>query len=110
MAAFRTVETDISCITSDYYDVMNVINDVNMITGLQIRAARFALRWSAQRLAEISGVSLPTIQRFEQVDGVPPSRSSTLMDVQKSLEAAGVEFIGTPDDGPGIRLRPVKAG
>ena len=25
--------------------------------------------------------------------------------IQQTLEAAGVEFIGTPEDGPGIRLR-----
>ena len=48
---------------------------------------------------------MPTIQRFETVDGVPPSRSSTLLDVKAALEAAGIEFIGTPDDSPGIRLR-----
>ncbi|MBI1867947.1 MAG: helix-turn-helix domain-containing protein [Methylocystis sp.] len=76
-----------------------------MITGIQIRAARFALRLSAQELAKRAGVSLPTIQRFEQVDGVPPSRSSTLLDVRKALEAAGIEFIGAPDDAPGIRVR-----
>jgi hypothetical protein len=28
-----------------------------------------------------------------------------LIEVQKALEAAGIEFIGTPEDGPGIRLR-----
>ena len=44
--------------------------------------------------------------RLEQHDGVPPSRSSTLMDIRAALEAAGIEFVGTPDDGPGIRLRP----
>ena len=76
-----------------------------MISGIQIRAARFALRLSAQQLADIAGVSLPTIQRFEKVDGVPPSRSSTLIDVKRAFEAAGIEFIGTPDDAPGIRLR-----
>ncbi len=27
------------------------------------------------------------------------------MQIQHSLEAAGIEFIGTPDDGPGLRLR-----
>ncbi len=80
-----------------------------MITGSQIRAARNALRWSASQLAAVSGVSQPTIQRFEQVDGIPPSRSSTLNDVKKALEAAGIEFIGTPDDGPGIRLMSQKA-
>ena len=76
-----------------------------MITGIRIRAARFALRLSAQELAKRAGVSLPTIQQFEQVDGVPPSRSSTLLEVRRALEAAGIEFIGTPEDGPGIRLR-----
>jgi DNA-binding transcriptional regulator YiaG len=88
-----------------FKDIKYIIRDVNMITGAQIRAARSALKWSAGRLSEVSGVSVPTVQRFEQVDGVPPSRSSTLIDVQKALEAAGIEFIGNPDDGPGIRLR-----
>jgi hypothetical protein len=32
-----------------------------------------------------AGVSLPTIQRFESVDGVPPSRSSTLLEVKAVL-------------------------
>jgi DNA-binding transcriptional regulator YiaG len=75
-----------------------------MITGSQIRAARFALRMSAQDLAEAAKVSLPTVQRIEQNDGVPPCRASTLMDVKRSLEAAGIEFIGTPDNAPGIRI------
>lgn len=76
-----------------------------MITGLQIRAARAAIGWSAEKLSEASGVSLRTILRLEQEDGVPPSRSSTLVDVQKALESAGIIFIGTSEDGPGIRLR-----
>jgi len=75
-----------------------------MITGIQIRAARAALGWSATELAEKAGVAMKTIARFEQVNTVPPSRSSTLIDVQKTLESAGIEFIGTPDDAPGIRL------
>jgi transcriptional regulator with XRE-family HTH domain len=76
-----------------------------MITGIQIRAARGALDWSAVELSERSGVSLRTLLRFEEEDNVPANRSSTLQRVQIALEAAGVEFIGTPDDGPGIRLR-----
>ncbi len=76
-----------------------------MITGAQIRAARAALNWSASKLAEASGVSQPTVQRFEQTDGIPPSRSSTLHEIKKTLESAGIEFVGTPDDGPGIRIR-----
>ena len=76
-----------------------------MITGAQIRAARAALGWSATVLSERAHVAMKTIARFEQSDGIPPSRSSTLVDVQKALEAAGIEFIGTPDDCPGIRMR-----
>jgi transcriptional regulator with XRE-family HTH domain len=75
-----------------------------MLTGLQIRAARAALNITAKELAERAGISLPTIQRFESVDDVPPSRSSTLIQVQAVLEAAGVEFIGSPNDRPGIRV------
>jgi transcriptional regulator with XRE-family HTH domain len=76
-----------------------------MISGVQIRSARAAVRWSASELARQSGVSVPTIQRLEQFDALPPSRSSTLVVIQRAFEAAGIEFIGTPDDGPGIRLR-----
>ena len=76
-----------------------------MILSTQIRAARGALGWSAQDLAERSGVSLRTILRMESTDGVPQGRVSTLMEIKTALEAAGIEFIGSPDDGPGIRLR-----
>ena len=80
-----------------------------MLTGFQIRAARAGLGITAKELAKRAGVSLPTIQRFETVDGIPPSRSSTLLDVRAALEAAGIEFIGMPDNGPGIRLRSLRS-
>ena len=32
-----------------------------------------------------------------------PSRSSTLLDVKAALEAAAIEFIGSPADRPGLR-------
>jgi transcriptional regulator with XRE-family HTH domain len=75
------------------------------LSGVQIRAARAMLRWSAKEAAEKAGISLPTIQRFEQQDGVPPSRSQTLLDLKRAFEEAGVEFIGTPEDGAGVRMR-----
>jgi transcriptional regulator with XRE-family HTH domain len=77
-----------------------------MLTGAQIRGARGILRWSAKELADRAGVGVQTIIRFEAVDLMPPSRSSTLLDVRSALEAAGIEFID--DDGrhgPGVRLR-----
>lgn len=55
-------------------------------------------------LAGKAKVGVATIKRFEQIDGIPPSRSSTLMDVRRALEAAGIEFIGAPDNAPGIRI------
>ena len=77
-----------------------------MITAAQIRAARGALGWSAELLSERSGVSLRTILRFEAAEGVPPSRSSTLLEVKNALEVGGIEFLSSSNDwGPGVRLR-----
>ena len=75
------------------------------LSGVQIRAARAMLRWSAKEAAERAGISLPTIQRFEQQDGVPPSRSQTLLDLKRAFEEAGVEFTGSPDHKPGVQLK-----
>ena len=76
-----------------------------MITGLQIRSARAALRLSIDALAKLSGVSARTIKRMESDDGQPISNRPNVEAVQSCLEAAGIEFIGSPDDGPGIRIR-----
>ena len=80
---------------------------MNVITGAQLRAARALIRWSAKETAERAGVALTTVQRLEQEDGLPGGRAQTLFELQKAFEAAGVEFVGTPDDGPGVRLRTV---
>ena len=74
------------------------------ITGAQIRAARAVLRWSAETLSKRAKVGIQTVKRLEAVDSVSGSRQSTLQQVQAALEAAGIEFIGSPTDRPGIRL------
>jgi ribosome-binding protein aMBF1 (putative translation factor) len=79
---------------------------LSSITGQQIRAARAALGWSATKLAEKVGVAMKTIARLEQTDGIPETRLRTILEVQQTLESAGIEFIGTPDDRPGIRISP----
>ena len=76
-----------------------------MITGAQIRAARHALRWSVKDLAGRSGVSVSTIKRVEVDDGVPAASSRNLAALTAALEQGGIEFIGAPSDGPGIRIR-----
>ena len=75
-----------------------------MLTGAQIRAARHGLRWSVVELATNSGVSVSTIKRIEVDDGVPSASARNLVAVKAAIEAAGIEFIGTPDDAPGIRI------
>ncbi len=70
-----------------------------------MRAARALLRWSAANLSERSSVGTATIQRMEVMDGVPAGNVKTLVAIQQALEDAGIEFIGSPDDGPGVRLR-----
>lgn len=76
-----------------------------MISSMQIRAARALLDISANELGRTSGVPLRTIQRFERAPGVPPSRGGTLERVTRTLEVAGIEFIGDPIKSPGVRLR-----
>ena len=75
------------------------------MTTEQIRAGRAALGWSGKRLAEASGVSLRTIAKLEAGSGVPAANAQTIEKLRIALEEAGIEFIGTPTDGPGIRLR-----
>lgn len=75
-----------------------------MITGAQIRAARALLKWTANDLADKAGIGVATIRRFETHDGVPSGQVRILEILKSALEKAGVEFIGTPDEGPGVRL------
>ncbi len=77
-----------------------------MITGSQVRAAKAMIKWSGETLANNAGIAISTIRRIEAVDGVLPNASiKTLEAVKKALEFAGVEFIGTPDHQPGVRLK-----
>ena len=76
-----------------------------MITSCQIRAARALLNWTALDLAEKSGVGVATVRRMELASGVPSSNAQTLDSVRVALEFAGVEFIGVPEDRPGVRLK-----
>lgn len=63
------------------------------------------LRWSAQKLADESGLSWPTVQRMESATGVPRGLSKNLDLVRRALEAAGIVFIEQNGGGPGVRLR-----
>jgi predicted transcriptional regulator len=80
-----------------------------MMTAGQLRAARALLGIDQKALAEMSGVSLPTIQRMEASDGNVRGIVDTLTKVIEALNAAGVELIGdnarSEGGGRGVRLR-----
>ena len=76
-----------------------------MITSAQIRAARGILNWSRKDLAEHSGVSFASMMRLESFEGVPASNFKTLESIKQAFEKAGVEFIGSPEDGAGVRWK-----
>lgn len=75
-----------------------------MISSQQIRAARALLRLTVVDLSQASGVGVATIKRVEAMDGLPSANARTLDSLVKALEALGIEFIGSYDDGPGVRL------
>lgn len=79
-----------------------------MLTGSQIRAARALLNWSGEDLAKKIGLARHTIMNLEKSDGVPPSRTQTLIDIKSAFENAGIEFIGTPEDGAGVKFKSVR--
>lgn len=80
-----------------------------MITSSQMRAARAILSIDQRQLAEMAGLSLPTIQRMEASGGQVRGIIDTLMKVIEALEGAGVELIGdnapSSGRGRGVRLR-----
>ena len=77
-----------------------------MITSAQIRAARGMLEWTRTDLAEKSGVGFSSMQRLESANGVPGAQFKTLEAIKEAFEKAGIEFIGSPDSGAGVRWRP----
>jgi transcriptional regulator with XRE-family HTH domain len=84
-----------------------------MITSGQMRAARALLGIDQQRLADLSGVSLPTIQRMEASEGTVRGVIDTLIKVVDAFSAAGIELIAenarSEGGGRGVRLKEVAA-
>jgi len=80
-----------------------------MITGAQLKAARALLGINQRQLAEISDLSLPTIQRMESSDDVVRGNVDSLVKVVEAIENAGVEVIGvdavSSAGGRGVRLK-----
>ncbi|HUI18776.1 MAG TPA: helix-turn-helix domain-containing protein [Alphaproteobacteria bacterium] len=80
-----------------------------MISAAQLRAARALLGIDQRKLAEISDLSVPTIQRMEASEGVIRGNVDSLMKLTAALAAAGIELIGegaaSQGGGRGVRLK-----
>jgi transcriptional regulator with XRE-family HTH domain len=91
-------------------DIQNIYLYVpDMITASQLRASRALLGIDQRKLADLSGLSLPTIQRMEASDGVIRGNVDSLMKLVAALDAAGIELIAdnamSGGGGRGVRLK-----
>jgi len=81
-----------------------------MISSGQMKAARALLGIDQRQLAEITGLSVPTIQRMEASEGVVRGNVDSLMKLVNALGVAGIELIGegatSTSGGRGVRLKP----
>jgi transcriptional regulator with XRE-family HTH domain len=80
-----------------------------MITAAQLRAARVLLGIDQRRLAELSGLSVPTIQRMEASETMVRGNVDSLVKLITALDAAGIELIDegavSNAEGRGVRLK-----
>jgi transcriptional regulator with XRE-family HTH domain len=83
--------------------------DSNMMTGAQLRAARALLGIDQKTLAEMAGVSVPTVQRMEASGGTVRGVIESLTRIVEALDRAGVELIAegavSSAGGRGVRLK-----
>jgi transcriptional regulator with XRE-family HTH domain len=80
-----------------------------MISAPQLRAARALLGIDQKQLADLAGLSVPTIQRMEASEGVIRGNVDSLMKLIAALDATGIELIAegaiSRDGGRGVRLK-----
>ena len=80
-----------------------------MITAAQLRAARVLLGIDQRRLAELSGLSVPTIQRMEASETMVRGNVDSLVKLIAAFDAAGIEMIDegavSYSQGRGVRLK-----
>ena len=79
-----------------------------MITSGQIKAARAMLGLTVAEMAKLAGIGFTTMVRLESADGVPAGNVKTLTAVKSAIEKAGIEFLGSPEDGAGVRWKTKK--
>jgi transcriptional regulator with XRE-family HTH domain len=80
-----------------------------MITASQLRAARALLGIDQRQLAELTELSLPTIQRMEGSEAIVRGNVDSLVKLLAAFDAAGIEMIdegsASRSQGRGVRLK-----
>ncbi|MEM9494681.1 MAG: helix-turn-helix transcriptional regulator [Pseudomonadota bacterium] len=71
-------------------------------TAEQLRQARAALGWTQAKVAEVAGVSTPTIKRLETSSGILAIRLETLSLLEAAFLANGVTFLEDGDESVGF--------
>lgn len=71
--------------------------------AVQCKMARAATGLGVRGLALLAEVSPNTIARLERGEQL---RESTIQQIRAAFEAKGIEFLDSPADGPGVRVRP----
>lgn len=56
-------------------------------------------------LAKGAGIGFTTMVRLESSSGIPGGNLKTLVKVKSYVESQGIEFIGTPESGAGVRWK-----
>ena len=108
-------QSQISCVELVY--VIDLISNIsqritdgsNMITAAQLRAARALAGLDQRKLAELSGLSLPTIQRMETSEDLIRGNVDSLTKLIAAFEGIGIEFLREgivgSDGGRGVRFK-----
>ena len=80
-----------------------------MITAAQLRAARVLLGIDQRQLAELSRLSVPTVQRMEASETMVRGNVDSLVKLIAAFDAAGIEMIDegavSNSQGRGVRLK-----
>jgi len=83
-----------------------------VITAAQLRAARALTGIDQKTLAELCGLSVPTIQRMEASEGVVRGNVDSLMKLIAALDQVGIVLISdnqpSQGGGRGVRLKSPK--
>ena len=74
-----------------------------------MRASRALLGVDQRELAEMAGLSVPTVQRMEASEGIVRGMIESLTKLVEALDRAGIELIGdnavSSSGGRGVRLK-----